>query len=332
MRTAIHLFILILHMVAAPTWAAAMCNGQDLIAALPDDERARIEVKADARPFARGNLWHATRDGQSIAIVGTYHLPDPRHEALLSRVRPLLDQSRLLLVEAGPDEEARLKAEFASRPDFMFATAGPTLAEQLSEADWQLIAAEMRLRGIPTVIASRLRPWYVAMMLGIPPCAIETARRGEKGLDHRLIALAQARALPIRALEPHDTLFRIFGDLPREGELDMMRAALAMADSPEDMTVTLANAYFAGRSQLLWEFSLDRALAEPGVDQTELRRQFSLMEDALMIRRNRAWLPVLLEAAQDGPVLAAFGALHLPGTDGILALLEAEGFTLTPLP
>jgi uncharacterized protein YbaP (TraB family) len=152
------------------------------------------------------------------------------------------------------------------------------------------------------------------------------------GLDHRLIAEAQARSLPIRALEPYDTLFRMFGELPPEGELDMVRAALVMADRPEDMTVTLANAYFAGRSQMLWDFTLERALAEPGADRADLTRQFDLMVDVLVTRRNRSWLPVLEDAARDGPVLAAFGALHLPGDTGVLALLAGRGFAITPIP
>ena len=46
---------------------------------------------------------------------------------------------------------------------------------------------------------------------------------------------------------------------------------------------------------------------------------------------NRAWIPVLTEAAAKGPVFAAFGALHLSGQDGVLNLLQKEGFTLEEL-
>ena len=46
-----------------------------------------------------------------------------------------------------------------------------------------------------------------------------------------------------------------------------------------------------------------------------------------MNARNRAWIPVI-EAAAEGPVLAAFGALHLSGKDGVLTCCKAEGFTL----
>ena len=55
------------------------------------------------------------------------------------------------------------------------------------------------------------------------------------------------------------------------------------------------------------------------------------MQEAVMDGRNRKWIPVLTDAAREGPVLAAFGALHLSGDEGVLALLQAEGFALERL-
>ena len=56
--------------------------------------------------------------------------------------------------------------------------------------------------------------------------------------------------------------------------------------------------------------------------------------EALLAQRNRDWLPVILEAAAttEGPVIAAFGAAHLPGHAGVARLLEEDGFTLTREP
>ena len=56
----------------------------------------------------------------------------------------------------------------------------------------------------------------------------------------------------------------------------------------------------------------------------------------LMDNRNRAWIAPLLAgaeaAARDGRgIVAGFGALHLPGRNGVLALLAQQGFTVTPL-
>lgn len=316
-------------LLAAP--ALARCTGTDLIAALPAAERAALERAADSVPFARGNMFRATKGSQIMDLVGTYHLADPRQAAVLAKVAPLLAEADVLLVEAGPDEETRLKAEVMRRPEFMLLTEGPTLPDLLGESDWQALAEAMRARGVPPAVAARFRPWYMAMMLGIPPCAMDAVKSGEVGLDQQLTAEAVARGLPVQALEPFDTLFSMFGDLPIDQEIDMVRAALLMADRPEDMAVTLANAYFAGKSRLLWEFTLARSLAMPGFDAAQVRAQFALMDEVLMARRNRGWIGVLTAAAAQGRVLAAFGALHLPGEQGVLALLAADGWQIVRL-
>lgn len=313
---------------AAAAPALAACEGQDLIAALPAAERAELQARADARPYAQGNLWTARRGREVIHLVGTYHLPDPRHNATLEALAPALQEAKVILVEATPEEERLLQAEIARRPEFMVTTDGPLLSEQLTEAEWEKLAAEAELRGIPPFMANRFRPWYMAVLLSVPPCATDTLRDGKRGLDHLIMELAR---VPVRALEPFDTLFSIFGALSAEDETEMVRATLLTVDRPEDMTVTLANAYFAGQSRLLWEFT--RSLSEelPDMTEAELERQFALMEDVLMIKRNQRWLPVLEEAATEGPVLAAFGALHLSGDQGVLNLLKTAGFTVTPM-
>lgn len=332
LRALIVLSFLLLSPLALTGRAQAACTGTDLIAALPPAERQALESLSDQVPHSRGLMFRARQGDRIIDLVGTYHLSDPRHAALADRAAPLLAEADLLLVEAGPDEEARLQAELVRRPEVMFLTDGPTLPELLTEAEWQAVSAAMRARGLPPFIASKFRPWYMAMMLGIPPCAMDSVKRGERGLDHRLVAQARERGLAVQALEPWDTLFSLFDTLSTTDEIDVIRAALLMADRPEDMTVTLANAYFAGQPRMVWDFTLARSQTLAGLDAQAVQGQFAVMEDVLMVRRNRAWLPVLTAAAErHGRVLAAFGALHLPGADGVPALLEAEGWQIERL-
>ncbi len=94
-----------LALALAITFASALplqarCMGTDLIAALPAPDRAALEQAADSVPFAQGNLFRATRGDQVVDLVGTYHLADPRHDAMLAQVAPLLEAATLPLVEA----------------------------------------------------------------------------------------------------------------------------------------------------------------------------------------------------------------------------------------
>lgn len=313
-----------------PAAAAAACTGSDLIAALPDAERATLEAAADAVPYARGNLWRAERDGQVIEIAGTYHLNDPRLAPVVAGLAPYLARASLLLVEAGPQEEAALKARIAQEPSLVINTDGPTLPEALPPEVWQQLAEAAEERGIPAFMAAKFRPWYLSMMLSVPPCALGEMTT-PAGLDRQLIDRAAAAGIPVQALEPYDTIFHIFDRLPQEDQLAMVTATLATEEGSEDMSATLAARYFAGESRIIWEFMRSETLKLPGQTPEQVAREFDTMEEAMMTARNRSWIPVIEAAAAKGPVLVAFGALHLSGKAGVLNLLAQDGWVITPL-
>lgn len=322
-------------------WAGAAgaseCAGTNLIAALPADQRARIDAVVAETPFARGLLWQADKDGQRMILVGTYHFDDPRHAAMLSRLEPWLDGAAALYVEAGPEEERRLTEAMAADPALMVDPDGPTLPERLDDRDWAALSSAMAERGLPAVMTARLRPWYVAMMLGISPCMMrQMADGGAKGLDHRLVARAEALEVPVRALEPWDTVFTLFRDLTPAQEIEMIRAALPAAAHADDYAVTLTDAYFAGDVWTIWEFGRLDAYRTSGLSRAQVDAQMDLAQDRLMDARNRAWIAPLTRAAQaaarqDRSIVAGFGALHLPGEEGVLRLLERDGWTVTRL-
>ena len=315
--------------LAGPAFAS--CEGRNLIAAMPEAERQALFDRAHVVPFAQGNLWRATRDGEEITLVGTLHMDDSRHDATMAALNPALDAARVVLVEAGPEEMAALQSRLARDPGLMVKTEGPTLPERLSPELWDKLSEAVRARGVPPFMAAKLQPWYLTMILSIPPCALE-AFGEDLGLDARVIDAAEARGLPVRALEPYDTVFSVFEKMSDADQLSMITSSLAMEDRSEDMSTTMIDSYFDEEARVIWEFSRDQALTIAGYSPERVDREFALMEEALMVRRNQDWIPVLTAAAADGPVLAAFGALHLSGDQGVLALLQAEGFTLERLP
>lgn len=318
-------------LLSLPAMAGAACTGQNILDALPAADRDALRREADAVPFARGLLWRATQGGRTVHLVGTYHLDDPRHAATMARVAPLIDAATTVLVEAGPDEEAALMADLARDPSLMVATDGPTLRESLSDAEWSLLADAMRARGLPPFMVSKFRPWYVSMLLAIPACEGAAAAAAKGGLDRLVIDHATAAGIPLRALEPHETVFRLFQSMSRDEQLGMIRSSLALEPRSADYSVTLADAYFDGEARLIWALTRHLSRNAPGADPATVEADFARMEQALMTDRNRAWIPVIETAAAEGLVLAAFGALHLPGETGVLHLLEQAGWTIEPL-
>ncbi len=311
--------------------AFAQCEGENLMTQLPAAQMASLTDAANAVPYPSGNFWRATRDDQVLHIIGTYHLDDPRLPASMARLEPLIAGAATVLVEAGPDEEKKLMDHMGKDPSVMIITKGPTLPEMLPEADWNALSDAMRTRGIPPFMAAKFQPWYIALMLGIPPCAM-TGITEAKGLDGRIIEAAEAASVPVLALEPYDTVLGIFDILTPDEQMSMIRSTLAMEGRSEDFSVTLADTYFAEESRLIWEFMRLQTADLPGYTPEKIEVEFARMEEAMMASRNRKWIPVIEKAASNGPAVVAFGALHLSGREGVLALLEKQGFTLERLP
>ena len=324
--------------LSAPAWADD-CKGHNLFDTMPAEKKARIDEAVRDVPFREGLLYRASKGDRQITLVGTYHFGDDRHAAMVQRLQPVIADAAALYVEAGPREEARLTEALKSDPSLMVDADGPTLPERLSPDEWERLSQAMSDRGSPAVITSRLRPWYVSMMLGISPCMLDAmAQSGGKtgGLDHLLVHQAQRQEKPIHALEPWDTIFDLYSDLTPAQEVDMIRAALPSAAHADDYAVTLTDAYFSGDVWRIWEFGRFDAYENSGLPKSEVDAQMALAQDRLMESRNRKWIKVLttgaeMAQAEGKGIVAAFGALHLPGKAGVLNLLQEQGYDIQRL-
>ncbi|MFN7222895.1 MAG: TraB/GumN family protein [Paracoccaceae bacterium] len=321
------ILLFVLCFLPLPVFAA--CSGTNLFAQMTLENRDRLQQDAARQPFHQGNLWRGKKAGMQVTLVGTYHLADPRHQTVLGSITPLLDVATTLLVEAGPDEEAALTAQAARDPS-LFIMTDTTLPTIMEPADWDALSAAMSRRGVPAFMAAKFQPWYLTALLAVPPCMMPEATQ-KTGLDHLIMAAAKSRNVPIRALEPYDTVFKVFDNFTREDQIAMLRASLAVEDQAEDYIATVADSYFAGESRLIWELMRDMSLNLPGYTPEQVEADLAKMEQALLVTRNQGWIPVIEAAAEGGPVVVAFGALHLPGQYGIPYLLQQQGWTITPL-
>lgn len=334
------LSILLVMAVCTPAVGASAdpCSGRNLIDALSPAERAELNRTVRQTPHSEGLLWQAIKGDRRMTLVGTYHFPDSRHQRLLDRVRPIMAAADALYVEAGPVEEARLTKALTEDPSLMVDASGATLPERLSDGEWRQLSQAMSARGTPAVVAAKLRPWYVSMMLGISPCMMTQMRDGvdKGGLDHLLIDSAGDMALPIRALEPWDTVLTVFADLTPAEEVDMIRTSLSTAGHADDYAVTLTDAYFDAAVWEIWEFGRLDAIRNSGLPAAQIDQMTDLAQTRLMDMRNESWIVPLTKGAADAArqgkgIIAGFGALHLPGEQGVLRLLEKDGWQVTRL-
>ncbi len=309
--------------------AAAQCVGKNLMQTMPADARAQLDAATASHPYPNGNLWRATKGASTIHVMGTFHLTDPRLDAYLEPLWPLIDTADLILLEATRETMEQLKTETLTNPSLLFIKEGPTLIDQMSAENWERLSAELSLRGIPGFMASKMQPWYAAMMLSIPPCAM-AGLAAQNGVDHRILARAEIHNTPTRALEGFDVVYDLLGGGDPEAQLEGIRLALTSAKEGDALFTTMTTAYLSGAHRAIWELGRQQALyaqQESGVDGIKL---FDEMEAKLLTDRNANWMPLILAAAQEAETLVvAVGAAHLSGENGVLYLLEKSGYVLT---
>ncbi len=318
--------------VLLPLRLAALCEGPGFTETLSDAERAEIASAVAATPYAEGLFWTARRDGVEITLIGTMHIHDPRHDGLMVRAAPAVEAADLVLLELTAVEEALAANAILTEPERLFLMEGPTLPEMLDEETWQRLADAARARQIPAFMAAKFRPWYLALSLAMPACAMPDLIAGRRGLDHRIMDVAEGAGVPMQALEPWDTLFRIMEEGTPEEQIDMLLMSVMPDEMQSRMIVSMLDGYFAGRIAEVWETSRIAARHVPGLDTETAEALFMETQEALLDVRNLAWIPVIEEAAAEHDrLVVAVGAAHLPGELGVLRLLEAEGWVIAPL-
>ncbi len=322
--------ILALAFLALAQPVFALCSGTSLLDRLsPADQFFLDDVSANT-PYGRGLVWVATRDRQQITLVGTMHIYDPRLAPIRAQVTDDIASADLVLLEMTETEEAQLQAELATNPDRMFLTEGPSLIELLDQQTWEMVAEAAAARQIPAFMAAKFRPWYLAVSLAIPPCAMPDMVAGRRGLDKMILEDANAAGVPTQAIEPWDTLFNVMEVGTLDEQIDMMRLGLLSPEINREVFVAMLNGYFAGEVAQVWEMSRLSLKYVPDLDVELAKEMFALTEQGLLIDRNRNWIPVIEAASADHDrMVVAVGAAHLPGEIGVLRLLEREGWTIS---
>ena len=321
--------VAVILLVLQPVAALALCEGDDLIAALPEADRQQVQARAAATPYAEGLLWRAQRGETEITILGTYHFRHAETDAHLERLKPMIDAADAVYLEMSLEDQKGFQSQLTSDPSIMFITEGETLPDLLGEEDWQHFKAEMEARQFPGFMAAKFKPLWAAMMLGIGPCEARNGGMEGGGIDELVGEYATEHGVGSRSLENFAQVLNQLDSEPLEKQIEMIRMTLAWPGDADDMSYTIRERYLQQQVALMWEFSRLVTLKYGGPTAEE---DFARLEQIFLTDRNTGWVDKLLAEAPGQDVVVAVGAGHLPGEIGLLHLLEQEGFTIERLP
>ncbi|MEW6690518.1 MAG: TraB/GumN family protein [Pseudomonadota bacterium] len=285
--------------------AAALIAGLAACAALA------LEAAAGER-FAHGTLWRVSRPGVPPSYVfGTIHLADPRVLDIPEPVRQALARSRSFAMEApkGGAHGWRMY-EAAQLPE------GQGLEAFVGSETFGKLRRMLAARAIPESLIARLKPWAALANITVTPEDYE----GET-LDQKLFGMARARRLKIEALEGTEEHISVFDGIPLETQVAMLRHTVEQRDYLVGMIEPTLQAWL--RRDLAGIHAVNQRIAARFPD---MAPHYAVLTRHLVDNRSVVMAHRLYLKLRAGGVFVAVGAGHLYGRNGILRLIERQGY------
>ncbi len=262
-------------------------------------------------PFGKGLLWKIERPGDEPSyLFGTLHVENPQVVELPAPVRNAFSRARSFTTEVVMHPAAR-----ASYANSVRLPADQTLREYLDGSLYErLVKISQERYQISEEILSSLKPWVVFTYLSRPrPVTGRT-------LDTVLEELAIKQRKSVDGLENIEEIVNALDTMPIDDQIAILEDSVCNHST----IVTQWN-------QLI-ELYLQRDLAglaalneRPHDDETLFK---ALMERTLY-RRNRRMAERMQAPLKQGGAFIGVGALHLPGEQGLLSLLQARGYRVS---
>jgi uncharacterized protein YbaP (TraB family) len=263
-------------------------------------------------------------NGKHSILIGSMHVPHPR---LLQPSPRVLDNARILVIEHTTADE---KLDFALAPEVLAAlTEGRDVraawAHFITESHLAVIRRRLACNPATAVNSGtleallKLRSARIMATLAAIPCS----PTGALSRDAILETAAATRQLPVRTLESqaeveqrrralgdHVYTAALKGAVSSDVDADYDRLVDALNKGDFDAVAAMSASFFASES--------------------ESREYHRVM----VKERNRVWMHGLREVLDAGNAVIVVGAGHLPGSDGLVAMLRRSGYSvrLTFLP
>jgi uncharacterized protein len=218
--------------------------------------------------------------------------------------------SRQVILEVMLDSDAMVANSAA-----MLLTDGRQLSQIVGKSLFAQTSAALQSRGIPEAVAEIMKPWAAASVLSLPaPVTGEV-------LDQVLFQRAQKDGKPLHGLETIAEQPAVFDGLPLGEQIALLRDTVDQFAGIDAMQAELLAAY--KRQDLAALMAINQAAMATG--DPRLARDF---QRRLILDRNRRMAERMETYLRQGGAFVAVGALHLPGEQGLLRLIEQRGYSL----
>jgi uncharacterized protein YbaP (TraB family) len=244
-------------------------------------------------------------------LYGTIHiLPKDKFE-LSNSLKRAFDASTTIAMEVDLDMSGAEKIALAQKvmlPD------GKTLKDFMSAPDYTQLKMycldSLKWNESKFERSSKLKPMFFSSLL------IQESMSNIASYEMEFNKMAKKKKKETIGLETIEFQLGLFDQLPMQTQVDMLKK-----DYHSDMKSydTLLACYLKEDLETLGKLMAEETSAFP---------EFN---DILLVQRNKSWIAPMRAQMQKESTFFGVGAAHLSGPDGVVALLRAQGFTVTAI-
>jgi len=265
----------------------------------------------------KGLLWKIEAEGIAPSyLFATIHSEDPRVIQLPPIVQKQFQHADSVAFEILLDLPTLEQSANA-----MLLTQGQTLDQLLDKAVYEHIIDAIKPYQLDQSTINQFKPWAVLLILNMPP-----PKTGDF-LDMLLYKQAMSLGIPPYGLEEVDTHLAVFERLSIEEQVILLNNFLRHLAHLPQIFAQLHELYLQGNLTTLMTVSRQLMRAQSPQHQTFIDNFYH----QIIVGRNLKMLEPIEERLHSGNAFIAVGALHLPGEQGLLKLLQARGYHVSPV-
>lgn len=275
-------------------------------------------ISAAAQADDKHFLWRVSKGDAAIYIAGSVHVLRPT-DYPLPKIMESTFRSSVGLVEEidltrfDPESAQLLIMRLGAYPE------GQSLATQLPPDLYRRVSELAKQQKVDMAMLNPMRPWLASINL-LDGQLTKQGFDSASGVDIHFADEAEAMHKPVVGLESADFQFGMLAGLPDKAQQTMLLQSLSDAADVDKEVDAMIEAWHRGDTA-----ALDK----------EQQQEFGPYPDiyqAILVQRNRSWIPKLESLAASGKqYFVVVGALHLVGPDGVLTLMEKDGYKVEQL-
>ena len=269
---------------------------------------------------AKSLLYKVSSKTSTVYILGSIHLAKPEIYPLSSEIEKAYNSSDILVLELDPTSAQSAQTIQSSIVSLGMYPQGKTLRTELSSKTYMALKKYTANVGMPIEKMEKMRPWVVMLQLSV----VEMMRLGyspDLGIDQHFLNKTKQDNKPIIELETAQEQMALLAKDDKAFQDKLLFYTLKDMKKLEPMLDEMFHSWKTGNAS-----SFDKMMSKSIDDDPSL---IEIYDDLITKRNYKMTKRVEGFLHTNKNYFVVVGSGHVVGSEGIVSLLEKEGYKVT---